>query len=364
MRHILHIATILLLMIVFVEANAQGKSKIVFDKMEHNFGSMKDSDAAQTTTFKFTNNGSVPLVLTSVRASCGCTTPTWTNTPVAPGSSGEIKVSYDPKNQVGSFSKTVTVTSNAENPNVVLRVNGQVAQREKTLAELYPREVGSLRVKTNHISFASMKDSEVKTEELELLNDTDKPVKVGFRTIPNYITATVQPETIPAKGKGILKVAFNAKELNSFGFTSSRIYLSLDGSNDYKYSVGVSATIEEDFSKLTSEQLSIAPVSVFSEKDYDFGDMRQGEKKEHTFTLKNSGKSELYIRNVRSSCGCTAVAPSTKVISAGQSAPIKVTFDSSGKRGRQSKTITVITNDPKNPTVTLRVSCNILVPES
>ena len=92
--------------------------------------------------------------------------------------------------------------------------------------------------------------------------------------------------------------------------------------------------------------------------------MKQGDKKDHTFSLKNEGKSDLIIRNVRSSCGCTAVAPSKKVIAAGETAPIDVTFDSRGKRGRQSKTITVITNDPKNSTTTLRISGNVIAPES
>ena len=52
--------------------------------------------------------------------------------------------------------------------------------------------------------------------------------------------------------------------------------------------------------------------------------------------------------------------PVKKVIAAGETAPIKVTFDSRGKRGRQSKTITVITNDPKTPTTTLRISSNVV----
>ena len=237
-------------------------------------------------------------------------------------------------------------------------------QHENTLTEQYPKEIGSLRATNNHVSFASMKDSEIKTEELELFNDTDKPVKVDFRTVPNYLTATVEPDTIPAKGKGVVKVTLDAKELNSYGINSSRIYLSLDGSNDNKYSISISATIEEDFSELTPEQIINSPVAAFSEKDYDFGDMRQGDKKEHIFMLENSGKTELYIRNVRSSCGCVAVDLSTKVIETGQSVPVSVTFDSSGKRGRQSNTITVITNDPKNPTTTLRISCNVVVPES
>ena len=343
---------------------AQGKAKIVFDQTEHNFGSFKESDGVQSTTFKFKNEGAVPLVLNNVRPSCGCTTPKWSREPIAPGASGEIQVNYDPRNRPGSFTKTIAVQTNAENSTVVLRITGQTVPREKTLAELYPRQLGGLRVKTNHMSFGRMKQGEVKTQELELINDTENPISVGFRTVPSHLKVKVEPETIPAKGKGKFVVTYDAAAAKTYGFASHRIYLSINGSNDYKNSIGVSSTIEEDFSRLTAEQRANAPVASFSEESFDFGVMRQGDKKEHTFMLSNSGKSDLMIRNVRSSCGCTAVAPSTKVIAAGKSAPIKVTFDSRGKRGRQSKTITVITNDPNNPTKTLRITSNITTPES
>ena len=338
---------------------AAQQSQIVFKNLEHDFGTFKESAGIQTTKFEFTNKGSAPLVINAVSASCGCTSPKWTKEPVPPGEQGSIEVSYDPRNRPGSFHKRVLVRSNAVNGTEVLRITGQVEAREKTLAETYPRTIGALRAKTNHISFSHMKINEVKTKELELVNDTDKPMQVGFRRVPNHVKAVVEPETIPAHSKGMLSVTYNSSEANTYGFTSHRIYLSINGSNDYRASVGVSATLEEDFSSLTPEQLANAPVAKFSENAHDFGNMKQGEKKEHTFMLSNNGKSELIIRNVRSSCGCTAVAPSKKVIAPGESAPVKVTFDSRGKRGRQSKSITVITNDPKSPTNVLRVSCNV-----
>ncbi len=359
MKRFLQLLSVLSLLAIVNTAVAQSKAKIVFDKTVHDYGTFKEADGVQTTTFKFTNKGDVPLVLTNVRASCGCTTPKWTREPVAPNSTGEIQVTYNPQNRPGSFNKSVTVSSNAETATVILQIKGTVAQREKTLAEKYPRQIGALRVKSNHISFAKLIQNSVETKELELINDTDKPVVVGLRTVPSHLTAKVEPETIPAHGEGKLIVTYDAKAANTFGFASHRIYLSLDGSKDYKSSVGVSATIEEDFSSLTPEQLANAPVAEFSEKSYDFGAMKQGDKKSYTFSLTNTGKSDLLIRNVRSSCGCTAVAPAKKVIAAGETAPIQVTFDSRGKRGRQSKSITVITNDPKTPTTTLRISSNI-----
>jgi hypothetical protein len=359
MKRFLQTIALFCLATAFSTGLVQAQAKITFEKADHNFGSFQEAAGVQTTTFKFKNTGNSPLIVNSVKASCGCTTPKWTRDPIAPNGSGEITVSYDPKNRPGAFTKSVTVGSNAENATVNLTISGQVDQREKTLAEKYPREIGTLRAETNHISFAQLKQGGVETKDLELVNDTDKPVKVELQTVPAHLTVKVTPETIPAKGKGVMSVTYNAKLADTYGFASHRIYLSLDGSKDYKNSVGVSATIEEDFSQLTPVQLASAPVAQFNTLDFDFGDMKQGDKKDYTFNLTNSGKSDLQIRNVRSSCGCTAVAPSKKVVAPGETVPIKVTFDSRGKRGRQSKSITVITNDPKNPTSTLRVSCNI-----
>ena len=76
--------------------------------------------------FKFKNTGDKPLMITNAKGSCGCTVPQWPREPIAPGQSGEIKVSYDTK-RVGNFAKSVTLTTNVpENPTVVLRIRGIV----------------------------------------------------------------------------------------------------------------------------------------------------------------------------------------------------------------------------------------------
>lgn len=343
----------------------QAQPKIVFDQLNHDFGSFLESAGLQTYSFEFTNKGNAPLILNAVNASCGCTSPEWTRQPVAPNGRGMIKVTYNPANRPGSFTKTVTVLSNAENNNVILTISGSVGEKVKTIAELYPREIGVLRAELNHISFPTVRNNEVKTETLDLVNDTDKPVAVTFKNLPNFIKATIEPATVPAKannipGKSKMTVVLDAKAANSYGFVSNRIYLSLNGSNDYQSSIGVSATIEEDFSSLSAAELANAPVAGFNTDNYDFGDIQQGVKKEYTFELTNKGKRDLIIRNIRASCGCTTVNPEKEVIPPGEKVPVKVQFDSSGKKGRQSKTVTVITNDPKNSTITLRISSNIL----
>jgi hypothetical protein len=76
--------------------------------------------------FEFTNNGNKPLIITNTQGSCGCTVPTAPKEPIAPGAKGIIGVKYA-TDRVGPFTKTVTVTSNAEGqPNKVLTIKGTV----------------------------------------------------------------------------------------------------------------------------------------------------------------------------------------------------------------------------------------------
>ena len=76
-------------------------------------------------SFKFKNVGNAPIVITSVKGSCGCTVPTKPDAPIMPGETAEIGVKYA-TNRVGAFTKTVTVTSNASEGTMLLRIKGTV----------------------------------------------------------------------------------------------------------------------------------------------------------------------------------------------------------------------------------------------
>lgn len=113
-------------------------AKIRFEEMEHQYGTIMKGGNGDC-EFVFWNDGDEPLILQNVKASCGCTTPTWTQKPVMPGQSGSIKVRYN-TNNVGGFSKTVTVTSNAvNNDRVVLKIKGTVKQDQATQPETKPQ---------------------------------------------------------------------------------------------------------------------------------------------------------------------------------------------------------------------------------
>lgn len=107
-------------------ASAQKKAVIAADETSHDFGQIKEADGKVSATFVVKNTGDVPLAITRVIASCGCTTPEWTKEPIAPGASGNIKITYDPKGRPGPFSKTISVYSNGKTGSFILTIRGEV----------------------------------------------------------------------------------------------------------------------------------------------------------------------------------------------------------------------------------------------
>ncbi|MBN1158914.1 MAG: DUF1573 domain-containing protein [Bacteroidales bacterium] len=104
-------------------------AEIIFEETEHDYGTiLKGSDG--TYEFVFRNAGNEPLLLNNVRSSCGCTVPEWSKEPIAPGEAGIIKVSYNTV-ITGSFSKSISIYSNAEKKPVILVIKGKVEEPEE-----------------------------------------------------------------------------------------------------------------------------------------------------------------------------------------------------------------------------------------
>lgn len=105
-------------------AKVQGAG-MVFENETIDYGTIAHN-ADGNRQFVFVNNGTKPLIITNTQGSCGCTVPTTPKEPIAPGAKGIIGVKYA-TDRVGAFTKTVTVTSNAEGqPTKVLTIKGTV----------------------------------------------------------------------------------------------------------------------------------------------------------------------------------------------------------------------------------------------
>jgi hypothetical protein len=107
---------------------------------------------------------------------------------------------------------------------------------------------------------------------------------------------------------------------------------------------------------------SSLPRFQFAEETHDFGKIMQGEKVSYSFKFKNVGKSDLVITDAHGSCGCTiADYPKTPIPANGEGS-IDVKFNSEGKKGFQSKTVTLIANTQPNTKV-LSIKAMVQEPE-
>jgi len=184
---------------------------------------------------------------------------------------------------------------------------------------------------------------------------------VEFDQLPAHLSLKTNPETLKPGQKGIVEGTYDATKNNNWGNVSDMVKVRLNGvaqENVYYY---ISANLVEDFSSMTKEQLQNAPVFKVASTTVDLGKIPGSVAKEVEFKYTNAGKTDLLIRHVRSTCGCTAIqqGPQGAPIKPGQSGSIKAVFNSGTYRGKVTKAIYVYTNDPKNSEVVLMLNAEV-----
>lgn len=343
---------IIFLLVAFMPYLAFGqKAKIEFEKTSHNFGTISENGGKVTYNFVFKNTGNTPLILTNVRAGCGCTVPEWNRQPVAPGTSGSIKVSFNPQGRPGSFVKSVTVNSNSSTPVISLTLRGNVSRKPMGPYDAYKYTAGPLRLTTSNINFGAIKHTDVAEKNIELINTDTKPVQISFSTpVPN-IRTTPTPTTLKKGEKGKITLTYDATAKEEWGFITAPVEINVDGQKVGQITVAVH--INEDFSSYEGNHEK-APVAVFSEESVQLENLAKNSTQTHDFYIQNSGKSDLIIRKTKPSDSNTSIHLAKNIIKPGKKTKATITFET-GNTPKTTKIIQFITNDPKNTVINYRL---------
>lgn len=150
---------------------AQQGAQILSDELTYNFGTIAEADGFASHTFTIKNTGDAPLVITRVTASCGCTRPEWTKSPIAPGKTGEVKITYNPKGRPGPFYKTVSIFSNGKKGSYSLAIKGNVTPKPSQPVFTYPYSIGDLKLHTKTVLFSSIRPEETLGEKINIKNE-------------------------------------------------------------------------------------------------------------------------------------------------------------------------------------------------
>lgn len=340
----------LIINVLFISvAICQTSKEIAFDETSFNFGEIQESEGSVEHEFTFTNLSNHLIKILGVKASCGCTSTGWTRQEVGPGEKGFVKAMYNPRNRPGSFNKSLTVTTSAVQNTIVLRIQGKVIPKIKTIEEQLPALIGDLRFKYNSFNLGKILTNESQTVEFAVFNDS-KEQPITFQSeyeAPEYIKLEFQPETLNPRDHGSIKVNFDGKARNDLGFLVDNIVFYTSEKEDNRKEFQVYTTVEEYFPTMTAEELANAPKLKLEKNLIDFGRVDNSEKISIELKIINEGKSDLYIRKIKSTCGCTTTNPDKEVLKPGESGSLNVTFDPRGRSGSQHKLITIFSNDPR-----------------
>ena len=226
-------------------AHAQGVMQFTTDS--HDFGNVPEGTMA-THEFKFKNTGNQPVIIANVQASCGCTTPDWTKTPVLPGKMGVIKAMYSSAGRPGVFNKTVTVTSNATEASKVLSIKGTVLTKDQIKPTLTPAQLAAsphLVLDQSTHDFGKMEAGQQPTARFTVKNTGKTELVLGALTSGCYCVGYKNnPAPIAPGQSAVVELLYSQRQL---GQVSDAVTItSNDVSGDAK--ITLKANIVRDLS--------------------------------------------------------------------------------------------------------------------
>jgi Protein of unknown function (DUF1573) len=150
-----------------------------------------------------------------------------------------------------------------------------------------------------------------------------------------------------------LTVVFNS--MGKMGRQNKIVYIKTNDPSNTVYNVRFNGNVVTDSSLLKDD-----PKIFFPETEHDFGKVENGKVVDYNFKIVNQGHSVLNIEDIKTSCGCTAALVSSKVIKPGEDGTIKVELNTKGHSGKMVRTVTIKSNDPKEPSSTLTIYAEVV----
>lgn len=347
------IRSIGLALLITLMVTTLSAQKVQFEKTEHGFGLINKNDPAQH-EFVFKNVSDAPVKLASVKASCGCTTPNWTREEIAPGKTGSISVAYNSA-LVGTFYKSITVMVEGEQTPIMLYIKGEVANPEADDPSNFTMHIGNTAFEKTATNVGNLDSDKSTMVTFRVRNNGPQPIEfVRESQVPGFSVTYDKKSIIPGDVATVI-VNVDGKPVKP-GLFNQNISIFTNESSENEKVLTVSGYLNKIW---TAEELANLPQIEFEKTEFSGDKLLAGEKVTFTYKFKNTGKQDLIIESVKASCGCTASAPKDKVIKPGQSSEIVATFDSAGRSGTQTKTVTVTSNDPDTPNVVLKFSVEV-----
>ena len=342
-------------MLMLGASSAQAQ-KLVVKEGEIDCGKVEYFKPA-TATFKIKNKGSKHMRIDDVRVSCGCLKADYPKDEIAGGGEFTVRLTYDAR-QLGHFFKEAAIYCNGSDKPVYLSMKGIVVEEVTDFTGEFPFKIGNLRIDKRYLKFDDVNKGDMPEIELHVINEGTTVLEPNLMHLPPYLEATSSVQYLRPDHQGKITVRLNSNKLHDYGVTETSIYLANKlgekVSNDNEMTV--SAVLLPQFAQMSDFERLNAPVISLSKNDITV-DFSQKNKVTEKVEIVNNGKTNLQISSLHMYSKALKLTLGKRTLKPLERTTLKVTVEREAyQKARTRPRILMITNDPKNPKIEIKVT--------
>ncbi len=352
MKRVFKIVVIALFTLFYGVASAQ----LNFFEISHDFGEIAEDGGAVEHIFRFRNTSTKPVVIVSTYTSCGCTTTEFSKKPILPSGESEVKVVFNPMNYPGNFARKVIVVTSEGTLKDQLLITGKVIPRKRPIEERYPISLrGGVRAENNYHSLGYVEHGKELLATFSIYNSSKSRVSLAIENpypelefyLPRFVDAG---QETPINFSCLLP-----ENSDLYGTLSYSVWLLVDGVKvQYPFIInGLAIDSREENANNSTQMIAM------SENFIKFGAVKCNVAKlVREIKIYNRGNRALKIRKIElEEEGFAARLVGESTIEPRGSRTVRVEINPSLLQfGAVVKRLRIVSNDPKAPVITLRVS--------
>jgi len=241
---------------------------------------------------------------------------------------------------------------------LLFQLSTQAQKIDSTLIKAYPYKIGSIGFAVDSMEFVvgDIKRGVAFDYSLGIANLGEKSVNFTGGKISKFVTVKYEPAQLMPGQEGLILITFEVVREIPLGNIHAEVAVeSDDEESPFKFLYLVGNVIEGKGQYGSELVLDTVPRMIFNEYNYDFGYLWKGRVLVHSFNFTNMGSKDLVIDQIKGSSGVHIIQSPEKDIPPGGFGSIVVRVNTFGDFGIQHRTLSVKSNDPVNPQITLSV---------
>lgn len=355
-------------------------AQIQISEVVQNVGRISKEETPVIHEFIVKNQGVTPLNIQKVIPDCSCSTASFTQTPIAPGKSGSIKVVFAPY-KLGPFQKIFMVHITDPQPRTfTLKLEGYIAPSPATPEASFPYISGVLRFRHKNLNFGSITGQAVVSKRFDMYNAGNDTIVFTDRIeTPTHIRVYFDSSLVIPPGKiGSIVVTYDPKLKKSAGFFQENVALFTKNAAQPRVEVNMIANIVPSAGEmLFSEESKSAPAGMprtgsgtinpdlgprmqLSETVQTLGDIYLNVGLVTEFVIYNEGGKPLEVVDIKPFPGCEIISEKQFSLAPQEFAVIQVRFIHNGTLGKQIRRFVIKSNDEQQPEQMLEMQVNVI----